>query len=303
MREHLGELLHRPLKFVELVDLERLQGELMAKPVLYVRGGRQVGSRARGKGGINTIFRLLHNLWTWAEAREYNVGVMPDLADLEAQEAVEVIVWPELVPRFLYAVDHIPPMYNKKPETVSTKRQRSEDQLLAVRLQLLAGLREGEALGFHWRGMDWRRGIYSPEKTKNRKTREIPLAEDLLDRLRARWEAQGRPADGLAIPDDETGEPHRKGYTSRTVRLAGLAVDLVGLHNHRLRATFATTLWEIGTPLVQISLMMGHTRPETTLGYIVPRRKDQAESIARMSEAMGFASSATRVPPENEASA
>jgi integrase len=179
-------------------------------------------------------------------------------------------------------------MYNRKSqEPREVERERSEDQRLAIRLQLLAGLREQEALGFRWEWMSWRRGVYSPGETKSRKTREIPLAETLLGLLRARWETQGRPASGLAMPDEETGEAHKKGYTSRTVRLSGRRVDVVGLHPHRLRATFATTLWEIGTPLVQISLMMGHTRPETTLGYIVQRRKDQAEAILRMAAAMG----------------
>jgi len=301
IEEHFAELVPRRLVDVTLVELERIRVEILAKPVLYVRGGKVVGERPRGEGGVNTIFRLLGNLWGWSAVRGYIVGEMPKVQRLKPQEVVRAIVWPELVPAFLHAVDVVPPMYNRKSqEPREVERERSEDQRLAVRLQLLAGLRDHEALGLRWEWVDWRRGVYIVGETKNRKSREVPIEESLQDRLRVRWEAQGRPDSGLVMPDSETGEAHKKGYIARTVRLAGRKVGLVGLHPHRLRATFATTLWEIGTPLTQIQQMMGHTKSETTLRYIVQRKKDQVEAIRGMAAAMGVAPSASTVPLKTE---
>lgn len=302
--DHFAELLPRRLVDVTLIELERIRAELLSKPVLYVRGGRVVGERPRGEGGVNTIFRLLGNLWNWASTRGFVVGECPKVRRLNPQEIVRSVVWPELVPRFLAAVDVVPPMYNRKdPAPPKVQRERSEDQRLAIRLQLLAGLREQEALGLRWNWIDWRRGVYTVGETKSRKVREIPLADELVTLLRARWEIQGRPSFGLVMPDDETGEAHKKGYTARTVRFAGRKVGIVGLHPHRLRATFATTLWEIGTPLVQIQLMMGHEKPETTLGYIVQRQKDQAEAVRRMAAVMGVGPSASTMPRETDPAA
>ena len=301
IQEHFADLVPRPLLDVSLVDLERIRIELLAKPVQYIRGGRIVWERARGVGGVNNAFRMLGNVWTWGLARGFNVGSMPRVQRLKVQEVVRPIVWPELVPQFLSEVDVVPPMYNRKdPNPPEISRTRAGDQALAIRLQLLAGLREMEALGLDWAWLDWRRGVYTVGEAKSRKVREIPLAEELLVRLRVLWEAQGRPASGLVLFDPETLEAHRKGYTARTVRMAGIRIGLVGLHPHRLRATFATTLWEIGTPLVQIQLMLGHEKPETTLGYIVQRRKDQADSIRRMAAVMGLGPGTTTVPLENE---
>ena len=59
-------------------------------------------------------------------------------------------------------------------------------------------------------------------------------------------------------------------------------------HLHGLRASFATTHFEAGTPLSQIQQMMGHSDPETTMGYIVQRPRDQAAAQERVSELMGF---------------
>ena len=71
-----------------------------------------------------------------------------------------------------------------------------------------------------------------------------------------------------------------------------------GLHPHRLRASFATTHFEAGTPLSQIQQMMGHEDPETTMRYIVQRPKDQAVAQERVSELMGFKSPFSPAPAD-----
>lgn len=302
---HLAEIKDRPLAQITLLDLEQVRARVLAMPITYHRDGRVTATCPRTVGGANSIFKMLSALWLWAKNRDYPVGDMPLIKRLQVQEVVAPVVWPELVPAFLCAVDFVPVRLGQDGKRVpyrpSFPTPRPEDQRLAIRLQLLLGLREDEALGFDWLWMDWRQGVYRPGKTKNRKTREIPVEPDLLARIKKRWEAHGKPSSGLAMPE-ASGAAHRPNFTAKTVRAAGIAVGLVGLHPHRLRATFATTLWEIGTPLSQIQQMMGHADPETTLGYIVQRPKDQAEAVRKMAAAMGIESSATTVPPKKQKS-
>jgi len=52
-----------------------------------------------------------------------------------------------------------------------------------------------------------------------------------------------------------------------------------GLHPHSLRATFATAHWEAGTPLSQITAMLGHRDPNTTMIYINQRPRDMWRKI------------------------
>jgi integrase len=302
---HFADLAHTPMAEISLLDLERAQTKLLATPAVLRRGDQVIGHRTRTEGGVNTSFKLLTVLWTWALNRDYPVGEMPKVAKLTPQEITEPVVWPELVPAFLHAVDFVPVRLDKDGNRAKWRpgkpTPRPEDQRLAIRLQLLLGLRENEALGFDWRWMDFRQEVYRPGETKNRKVREIAVEPDLLTRLRQRWEAQGSPAAGLAM-FESPGVPRCEHYTAKIVGAAGRAVGLVGLHPHRLRATFATTLWEIGTPLTQIQQMMGHEDPETTLGYIVQRPKDQAQAVRKMAQVMGIGSCSTTVPPENAAS-
>jgi integrase len=144
------------------------------------------------------------------------------------------------------------------------------------------GLREDEALNTLWEGFDERQGVYRLAKTKNRETREIALPPGLMDYLRAR---HGWATQGLLLG---SGEPHKAGYTSDTVAQAGRKMDIEGLHPHALRATFATAHWEAGTPLSQITAMLGHKDPKTTMIYIRQRPRDASAAQKKVAENMGL---------------
>jgi len=62
------------------------------------------------------------------------------------------------------------------------------------------------------------------------------------------------------------------------IRAAAKKVGVVGLHPHRLRATFASTHFEMGTSIGQIQVMMGHESQSTTMGYVVTRPADLAQA-------------------------
>ena len=127
-------------------------------------------------------------------------------------------------------------------------------------------------------------------KAKDRALREIPVPQWLMDLLEA---LRGQREAGLIIPSkkmDQAGTPlpHHKNFTQKPVERISKKLDIKGMTPHRLRATFATTHWEAGTALSQITQMMGHEDPGTTMGYIVQRPKDQAEAQERVAELQGF---------------
>ena len=75
--------------------------------------------------------------------------------------------------------------------------------------------------------------------------------------------------------------PHAEKFSRGVIERASKAIGVVGMHPHRLRATFASTLYEMGTPLSQIRQLLGHKNEATTLGYIVMRPRDLGDTIER----------------------
>ena len=69
---------------------------------------------------------------------------------------------------------------------------------MAYELRLKTGLREQEAIYLTWRSVDFERRVLrvrsNPEygfKVKDKEQRDVPIAPDLLDRLRERKKEQG----------------------------------------------------------------------------------------------------------------
>lgn len=224
-------------------------------------------------GGANRLIRLLSALYGWAIKKRKYIDRKPwDLTETKVQEVPRPIVWPEQVQSYLKAVD------------AHTAKLAIR---MGIRIQIGLGLRESEAGGARWEWLSWRQSEYVPGETKNRRTRKVPIPAWLLGLFKKEWLRQGKPSRGLILPDME-GDQKARGFTKNATREAGEDLDIQGLHPHRLRATFCTAHFELGTPLSQIMLMMGHKRPSTTLKYIETRAKGAAEAQAKVAAAMGF---------------
>jgi integrase len=136
-------------------------------------------------------------------------------------------------------------------------------------------------------------------EAKNRKVREVPIPDWLmlhLGDMRPKGTTRGLI---LVAGTNEEGEQisHHKNFTAKPVARIGRKLRILGLTPHRLRATFATAHFEAGTPLSQIQQMLGHEDPQTTMGYIVQRPKDQIKAQSRVAKSMGFRStSPSQVP-------
>lgn len=238
-------------------------------------------------GGANKVIQNLGSVVGWA-VRRGTLAKMPfKLAPLKPQPAVEPVLWPEKVQAFLAEADQGHKLLIHPFPHAAT----------AIRLMLQLGLREAEARGARWEWLDRRRQVYTVGMAKSRELREIHVPAALMDHLdRVLGPTTALPA-GLIIPAQD-GQQHRPGFTAKPVERCAALVGVPGLHPHRLRASFATTHFEAGTPLSQIQQMMGHEDPETTMRYIVQRPKDQAAAQERVSELMGFKAPISPAPAD-----
>jgi len=292
---HAAALLQTPLDAITLRDLEALRST-------YLQGtgkGYHEAELSHTEGGANKVIFHLRMVLRWCGKHGLGPREVVKLEPLPAQEGAQSVVWPEQVQAFLAeawkgGIDH------------KAKIRLLPHSATALCMMLGLGLRENEALGARWEWLDLRRQVYVVGRAKSRRLREIPLPSWLARHLVNLRATQGNPSHGLMLPaglDDEGRQiPHVPGFTTKPVARCAAALKISGLTPHRLRATFATAHFEMGTPLSQIQQMMGHRDPATTMRYIVQRPKDQAEAQERVAKAMGFESSPPEVPrPQSKA--
>jgi integrase len=156
---------------------------------------------------------------------------------------------------------------------------------IAVRLALFAGLRAGEVVTRQWKDVDWQGGLLTvgPKtgkgwswRTKNGKTRLVPMSTDLRAALRAWWVRSGQPdGEGWLVPTTE-GERRKDlswlnealhrvcaGPRPRKGRKRVPVLD-PPVTFHGLRHSFASLALEAGVPLLEVSRILGHHSPEFT---------------------------------------
>jgi integrase len=245
-------------------------------------------------GGANTLLKLLRSLCGWAITQGLLTHRPFTVKDRAVREEPRGVVWPELVQKFCLEAD-----LGGRGRTEKQKATEELHSAVAIRIMLALGVREDECLNAEWGWIDWRTSVYTVKKTKNRRIRTIPMPAWLKTYLETLWVKAGKPTKGLILPDHYlvdgvvTERPHGKNFTAKPVARCARKLGIPDLTPHRLRATFATTHFEAGTPLSQISQMMGHTgktAPTTTMGYIVQRPKAQAKSQEKVAKLQGFQS-------------
>jgi integrase len=284
---HAAAYLDRPLAELDNKAIEEIRVAYLATPGKgYRRGQDWEAERAHTPGGANGVVKNLSALVGWClkkgliKARPFTGG------QRKAQEKAKAILWPEQVQPLLAVAD------KGGKEWASPKPRPVPDSATAIRLMVGLGLRETEALNARWEWLQC--GVYTVGKTKNRKLRRIEVPDWLQQHLEVLRAAAGSPNSGLIIParEDEEGNqfPHHKTFTQKPVERCGRSIKILGLTPHCLRATFATTHFEVGTTISQIQLMLGHKDPSTTMKYIHQRPKGQAQAQEAAAKAMGFLS-------------
>ena len=144
---------------------------------------------------------------------------------------------------------------------------------------LYTGLRPGDLYTLTWTELNpnFGRLVKVPNKTKHNSNParvQMDIPPQLLEIVRAWWEQQGKPTDGLVFPSPITGrqmdkKAHDKAWR-RVKRLGGLPDDLVF---YALRHHFISTLVAAGVPMLTVANLAGHKSAsmiERHYGHLCP---------------------------------
>jgi integrase len=207
-------------------------------------------------------------------------------------------------------LDKAPPVERHKTQAGSTDfLSFSEADALAARAQavgelwgtyvllsLRTGLRVGEALGLLWsdvdlgarklivqRNWDQKHGYGAP---KSGKTREVPLAKDLVDALASFRAATGGPVLARDRVPGSSGRPGpvRPSSVVRALDAATRALGMRRVNPHLLRHTFASHAVMRGVPLRVVQAWLGHASIQQTMRYAHLSEGVHADFIDRLSD-------------------
>ena len=130
-----------------------------------------------------------------------------------------------------------------------------------------AGLRISEACKLRVEDVDAKRGLLHVRQGKGKKDRQVMLSPRLLKRLRECW-AEVRPSEGWLFPGAKGGALEPAVARKALHRAVAIAKVKKRVTAHVLRHSFATHLFEVGTDIRAIQVLLGHTSIETTARYV-----------------------------------
>lgn len=160
-----------------------------------------------------------------------------------------------------------------------------------VTVALHTGLRKGEILGLMWDRVDFSRGVLRVTRTKNGRSREVPMDQDVDDAL---VKLKGRQEIGLVFARGDGGA---WGQIRTAFAVALRRAGVADFRFHDLRHTAASHWTMRGASLKEVQELLGHQTITMTLRYshLSPERLRTA--VARL-EGLGrpqTASSGTQV--------
>jgi integrase len=143
--------------------------------------------------------------------------------------------------------------------------EKAQDAAAALMLLILTGARKSEVLKARWENVDMDGARLTVPRSKSGRTRHIPLSAPAVAVLR-RQAAKAEDGAVFVFPGREPGEPLEgvRGPWLRAKEAAGLPPDL---RVHDLRHSFASVLANLGTPLNEIGVILGHSQLSTTQRY------------------------------------
>lgn len=137
---------------------------------------------------------------------------------------------------------------------------------VCIALLYSSGLRIGELLNLRIKDLDFDRNVLRIEMSKGRKDRYVPIANTILPMLH-NYLSTYKPKFYLIENDI-----HHKKYSAGSIRkflyrskeTSGIIKNITP---HTLRHSYATHLLESGTDIRYIQVLLGHSKPETTMVY------------------------------------
>ncbi|MEP2936740.1 MAG: tyrosine-type recombinase/integrase [Gilvibacter sp.] len=173
------------------------------------------------------------------------------------------------------------PKRSRKLPTVLSKEEvidlirstRNLKHRAALALLYSSGLRIGELLALKWSDIDLDRRQIFIRNSKGRKDRYVVMAEHFVP-VMSNYYNTYRPAvyfiEGTRAGTRYSAASVRK-FLKRSCRLARITKNVTP---HTLRHSFATHLLENGIDIRYIQMLLGHSKPETTMIYTHVSRQD-----------------------------
>jgi len=159
-------------------------------------------------------------------------------------------------------------VFFSEDEITNLYKNCSEHILPIVKLAISTGMRRGELLNIKWKDIDFDNGFLYIMKSKNGKSRTIPIC----DAAREALALVKRHPTSEYIFCNEKGKKYirvTKGYNN-ALKKAGLKIGRKddGFVFHSLRHTFASHLIMKGVDLVTVKELLGHSSLEATMIYV-----------------------------------
>jgi integrase len=136
-----------------------------------------------------------------------------------------------------------------------------------VVIAIETGMRRGELLKLDWQHVNLDEGVAHLPDTKNGESRDIPLSSRARSTLRGRWDAQGQPSTGRALPTSESAVVQAWGHLCKRTGIANL-------HLHDLRHEAVSRLFERGFNVVEVATISGHKELRMLTRYTHLRARD-----------------------------
>ncbi len=131
---------------------------------------------------------------------------------------------------------------------------------------LETGMRKGELAALDWSQVDFPRKIITINgaRSKNHKTRLIPMTKEVHRILQALWKKSSQAADGPVFPRIEGRSCLYSGCLDVFKRYCSkLGID--GVNIHSLRRTFTVRMLEAGASPAVVQRLLGHSTANLTL--------------------------------------
>jgi site-specific recombinase XerD len=170
----------------------------------------------------------------------------------------------------------IPKVLSKHEAHALINALKNQKHRMLLTLAYVTGLRRSELLNLTFKNIDSSRSVIRVTHGKGNKSREIPVPEELIGKLRIYYKNY-RPRTFL-FEGHKPGKPYSASsffkITKNAAKAAGLKKDV---YPHILRHSFATHMLEKGVNLKRLQIILGHNAMKTTSVYLHLADPDSAD--------------------------
>ena len=165
---------------------------------------------------------------------------------------------------------HLPTVLSREEVTQLLQAARTPSQRILLVTLYATGARNSELTHLRGTDIDSQRMVVHIRGGKGRKDRDVMLSPRLLAALRTHWRYYHRNSSTWLFPSNYRKD--RPIDTKTVLRACHKAAQRAGLQKrvypHTLRHCFATHLYEAGTDLRAIQVLLGHEDLKDTLIYV-----------------------------------